>query len=178
MTDGPSAWAAILYRDCVRRAASLALLVAVASCSPTTDDTPDPDPLVEACIVVDAIEEVLASFHELSAELEEAGYRFTSNPRPSENVLYRQWRVDHLDALEKVRDEVTVLIVDARGLVVDANRYGGIIMNYAQNRQNHIEYILDTADGGLVRGEFSSVLAEYDVVQQRCVESGEEQSAG
>ena len=45
----------------------------------------------------------------------------------SNQRIYREWRTTNRDVFEQLRDDVTVVIVDARGLVAIANPYGSVI---------------------------------------------------
>ena len=78
----------------------------------------------------------------------------------SDQRIYREWRTANRDVFEQLRDDVTVVIVDARGLVATANPYGSVILRYALDRQGFYQYIIDTMIGRIVQGEFTSANAE------------------
>lgn len=154
----------------MRRVAVVLVLAAIglAACSELPKE-PEPDPLEAACAIVTDFDEIRAAFHALDQELEDAGYLYYSSE--FNQAIYREWRTANIAALEQLRDDTTVVIVDARGLAAMANPYGSVILRYAQDRQEFYQYIIDTPNGGLVEVGFDSTSAEYDVVSERCNDS-------
>jgi hypothetical protein len=157
------------------RSVAVVLVVVVAGlagCSESAE-VPEPDPLEAACAVVTDFDEIRDAYNMLEQKLEDAGYRYSPNRTMSDQVIYREWRTANMAALEQLRDAVTVVIVDARGLIASANPYGSVVLRYAQDRQEFYQYIVVTSTGAIVQREFDSASAEYEVVRERCSDSAQ-----
>ncbi len=87
--------------------------------------------------------------------------------RPDHRI-YRQLRTANTATLEQLRDDATVTIVDARGLVAIANPYGSVIPAICTGPPGVLSIHQRHHERGIVQGEFDSVDAEGELVSERC----------
>jgi len=127
-----------------------------------------PEPLDDACPVVEAAEVIIAHEEAVFAALEEAGYSFTQgDDSPSQGRIFRAWRSEHSEDLEALRDDVVPVVVDARGLVAKGNPYGVSLLRYVENRLEFYVALVDAEFDEVVR-RYSQDEAEYEEVLGRC----------